>query len=210
LQHLLVSGGYFALFFITLLSAMGIPVGSELAMVYGGALASGHILNTSHHFNLVVLILVATAGDVGGSSLGYAVGRIGGRPLVEAVGRYVLLTNKDLDRAEAWFDRRGEPAVFFGRFIPFIRSFISVAAGLAEMALPIFLVFTTLACAIWCAGLTIMGYELGASYAKASKDFNDVGYLAAAVAVVVVAVFLYHRIKTVRAEGGVRRQQSDG
>jgi membrane protein DedA with SNARE-associated domain len=144
--------------------------------------------------------LVATAGEVLGSSTGYAIGRFGGRSLLERVGRYILLTDKDVDRAEAWFVRFGEPAVFFGRFIPLVRSFVSVAAGLADMALAKFLLFTTLACAVWCGGLSGMGYALGASWNHVLKDFKDAGYAATAIAVVLVAVFFVHRLRVVRAE----------
>lgn len=204
MEHLLVSWGYVALFVITLLSTLGIPVGSELAMAYAGALSSGYLLSEHRHFNLAVIIVIATAGEVAGSSVGYAIGRLGGRPLVDRVGKYLLLTHRDLDRADAWFARRGEPFVFFGRFIPLLRSFVSVAAGIGEMAVPLFLLFTTLACAVWCAGLSVMGYELGASYSKASKDFSDVGYLGAAAALVVVATFFLHRIRRVRQEQATR------
>ena len=66
--------------------------------------------------------------------VGYLIGLKGGRAAVDRWGKYLLLTHKDLDRAEAWFDRHGEPLVLFGRFIPLLRSFVSFAAGLAEMA----------------------------------------------------------------------------
>ena len=92
-----------------------------------------------------------------GSLAGYLIGYFGGRPLVDRVGKYVLLTHKDLDRAEAWFARRGEPLVLFGRFIPLLRSFVSFAAGLGEMAVAKFLVFTVIGCAIWCTALTSSG-----------------------------------------------------
>ena len=77
------------------------------------------------------------------------------------MGKYVLLTHKDLDRAEAWFARHGEPLVLFGRFIPLLRSFVSFAAGLGEMAIAKFLVFTVIGCAIWCTALVSLGYSLG-------------------------------------------------
>ena len=66
--------------------------------------------------------------------VGYLIGLKGGRLAVDKWGKYLLLTHKDLDRAEAWFGRHGDPLVLFGRFIPLLRSFVSFAAGLAEMA----------------------------------------------------------------------------
>src|SRR5271169_6865160 len=102
---------------------MGLPVGAEVALIYGGVLASGQVPGEGTPLQLAVVIIVATLGEVLGSAAGYSIGRYGGRALVDKVGKYVLLTHKDLDRADAWFARRGEPFVFFGRFIPLIRSF---------------------------------------------------------------------------------------
>ncbi|MHB1854342.1 MAG: DedA family protein [Acidimicrobiales bacterium] len=205
MEHFLATWGYLALFIITTLSALGIPVGSELAMAYAGALASGHLTGRHDQLDIVLVAIVASIGDVAGSSIGYAIGRFGGRALVDRVGKYLLLTHKDLDRAEAWFDRFGESAVLFGRFIPLVRSFVSVVAGVAEMTLAKFLLFTTIACSIWCVGLTLMGYALGASWSKLLNDFKDAGYVATAVAVVIVAVFFAHRLRAVRTERSAHR-----
>src|ERR1019366_1546520 len=100
------------------------------------------------HLNLLIVILIATVAELIGSFLGYGIGRAGGRPLVERIGRFVLVTNADLDRAERLFSRHGEPVVFFGRFIPLLRSFVGLAAGIAEMAVAKFALFTALAAAI--------------------------------------------------------------
>jgi membrane protein DedA with SNARE-associated domain len=120
--------------------------------------------------------------------------------LVDKVGNYVLLTHKDLDRAEAWFNRRGEPFVFFGRFIPLLRSFVSFAAGLGEMALTKFLVFTVAACALWCTALVSLGYALGASYQHVLRAFSAAGYVAAVLVVLAVVGLFIHRLRVVRAE----------
>src|ERR1700733_10578738 len=97
---------------------MGLPVGAEIALIYGGVLASGQVPNEGKPLQLAVVIIVAVVGEVLGSAAGYSIGRFGGRTLVDRLGKYVLLTHKDLDRAEAWFARRGEPFVLFGGFIP--------------------------------------------------------------------------------------------
>jgi membrane protein DedA with SNARE-associated domain len=201
MEHILASWGYLALFGVAALAALGIPVGSELAICYAGVLASGQVISGSHvHLSLALVIIVATLGEVVGSLGGYAIGRFGGRTLVERVGKYALLTKKDLDRAEAWFARRGEPVVFFGRFIPLVRSFISIAAGIGEMALPKFIAFTGAASLIWCGGLAAIGYSLGSSWHRVVTDFSYVGYIAGAVAVVVVVVFVAHRLRQLRLE----------
>jgi membrane protein DedA with SNARE-associated domain len=200
MEHFLETWGYLAVFGLSFISSMGLPVGAEVAIIYGGVLASGQIPHEPHHLSLVVVILVAVLAEVLGSLAGYLIGYFGGRPLVDRVGKYVLLTHKDLDRAESWFARRGEPFVLFGRFIPLLRSFVSFAAGLGEMAFGKFLVFTVVGCAIWCTALTSLGYSLGSGYSHVLKTFNDVGYVAAALAVITVVILLIHRVRVVRQE----------
>ncbi len=199
MEHLLESWGYLAVFVLSFISAMGLPVGSEVALIYGGVLASGKIPNQPHHLNLAVVILLATLGEVLGSSVGFLIGDHGGRPLVDRWGRYVLLSHKDLDRAERWFASR-ESIVFYGRFIPLLRSFVSIAAGLGRMPFVKFLLFTAAACALWCSALASLGYALGSSYTHVLKSFGYVGYLAAALFVVAVAILFAHRLRDVRRQ----------
>ena len=134
MENFLADHGYLAVFVLSFISSMGLPVGAEVALIYGGVLASGQVTTGHHQLSLIAVILVAVAAEVLGSLVGYLIGFYGGRPLVDRLGKYVLLTHKDLDRAEVWFQRRGEPFVLFGRFIPLLRSFVSFAAGLGEMA----------------------------------------------------------------------------
>jgi membrane protein DedA with SNARE-associated domain len=204
-EHFLATWGYAAVFVLSFISSMGLPVGSELAIIYGGVLASGQV-SGENPLNLAVVILVAVLGEVLGSAAGYAIGRYGGRTLVDRVGKYVLLTHKDLDRAEAWFARRGEPVVFFGRFIPLLRSFVSFAAGLGEMAPAKFLAYTTIACAIWCTALSSLGYSLGSSYKHVLNAFSFAGYVAAVLAVIAVAFVFWHRWRQYRMERQQRAQ----
>jgi membrane protein DedA with SNARE-associated domain len=200
MEHFLETWGYLAVFVLSFISSMGLPVGAEVAIIYGGVLASGQIPNEAHPLNLVIVIVVAALAEILGSLAGYLIGYFGGRPLVDRVGKYVLLTHKDLDRAEAWFDRRGEPVVLFGRFIPLLRSFVSFAAGLAEMALAKFLVFTVIGCTIWCGVLTAVGYSLGSSYEHVLKDFSYAGYVAAVIVVIAVVLLFVHRFRSLREE----------
>lgn len=200
MEHFLETWGYLAVFTLSFISSMGLPVGAEVAIIFGGVLASGQIANEPHHLNLILVIVLATLAEVLGSLAGYLIGYYGGRPLVNKLGKYVLLTHRDLDRAEAWFARRGEPVVLFGRFIPLLRSFVSFAAGLGEMAMAKFVTFTVIGCAVWCTILTSVGYGLGSSYHRVLKDFSYAGYVAAVLVVVAVAVLFVHRLRVVRLE----------
>jgi membrane protein DedA with SNARE-associated domain len=200
MENFLEHWGYLAVFVLSFVSSMALPVGSEVAIIYGGVLASGQIHNEPHHLNLVVLIIVAIVAEVLGSATGYAIGYFGGRTLVDRVGKYVLLTHKDMDRAEQWFNRRGEAVAFFGRFIPLLRSFVSFAAGLGEMAVAKFALYTVVACAIWCTALCSAGYALGSSYQHVLSGFQDAGYVAAVLFVIAIIVVFTHRLRQVRAE----------
>ena len=208
MEEFLRSAGYGAIFVLSFVSAMGLPVGAEIALIYGGVLASGQVHGVKP-LQLAVVIIVALLGELLGSAAGYAIGRYGGRTLVDRVGKYVLLTHKDLDRAEAWFARRGEPVVLFGRFIPLLRSFVSFAAGLGEMALPKFAVFTVIGCAVWCTALCSLGYSLGSSYNHVLKAFSFAGYLLGALAVVAVALVIWHRVREVRRQRALERTDTE-
>jgi len=199
-EHFLASWGYAGVFVLSFISSMGLPVGSEVAIIYGGVLASGQVPGEGAPLNLAVVILVAIAAEVLGSVAGYAIGRYGGRTLVDKVGKYVLLTHKDLDRAEAWFGRRGEPFVLFGRFIPLLRSFVSFAAGLGEMAPVKFIIYTVIGCAVWCTALVSLGYSLGSTYNHVLKGFSYAGYVLAVLAVLAVAFLFWHRWRQYRSE----------
>jgi membrane protein DedA with SNARE-associated domain len=201
-EHLLSTWGYLALFVATMASTTGIPVGSELAILYAGALASGEVVTGSHdHLHLSLVILVAIAGEVCGSVLGYIIGLLGGRPLVNRLGRYVLIAPRDLERAEGWFARHGDGAVFFGRFVPLLRSFISLAAGVTEMDFVRFLAFSIPACAIWCTGLALAGDALGHSWHRVASDIGHAGYILGALVLVVLVFGLVHRYQSVRRSG---------
>ena len=192
--------GYLAVFVLSFISSMGLPVGAEVAIIYGGVLASGQVPHEPHHLNLVLVIVVAIVAELLGSLAGYLIGYFGGRTLVDRVGKYVLLTHHDLDRAEAWFARRGEPVVLFGRFIPLLRSFVSFAAGLGEMAFAKFTLFTVIGCAIWCTALTCLGYSLGSTYNHVLKGFSYAGYVFAVLFVLAIVALFLHRYRVLRAE----------
>jgi len=206
----LASVGYGAVFVLSFISAMGLPVGAELALIFGGVLASSAGAEANHvsQLSLALVIVLAILGEVLGSLAGYAIGRYGGRPLVDKFGKYLLLTHRDLDRADSWFARRGEPVVLFGRFIPLLRSFVSFAAGLGEMALGKFSVFTVIGCAVWCTALCSLGYSLGSSYNHVLKAFSYAGYVLGVLAVIAVAVIFWHRLREYRKQRDLGRTET--
>jgi membrane protein DedA with SNARE-associated domain len=197
--HFIHHWGYVALLVLTVAEAACIPIPSEVTVGYAGYLAS------TGRLNLAVVIILATAGETVGAFISYAIGRYGGRAFVDRFGRYVLLSHSDLDRAERWFERRGEWSVAVGRVVPLVRTFIALPAGVAEMPLLRFGLLTAGGSLVWIAALAGAGDALGSKWNKLTHGFSVAGYVIGALVVVAIAFFLFHRWQKVRAE---RRQEA--
>ncbi len=115
-------------------------------------------------WNWLLALLIATIGALIGSLAGYLIGAWGGRPLLDRYGRYVHIKPDDLDRADAWFARYGDRAVFIGRLVPLLRALINYPAGVARMPVGRFLLFSALGSLPWNAALLYGGYLLGENY----------------------------------------------
>lgn len=168
--------------------SVAIPVPSELIMTFGGVLAA------QGHLNLLAVVAAGVLGNVVGSYIAWFIGRYVGRAAILSFGRYFLIKAEDLDRAEKWFARRGELAVFVGRLLPVIRTFISLPAGAGEMNLVKFGLFTLLGSIPFDLVLGVAGYELGSNYESIVKVFQDLGYVVALLAAVGIGIFFYLRI----------------
>ncbi len=199
--------GLYAVFLLMVLDAV-FPAASELVMVYAGAVAAGAIagqsvtlFGTTIHtpaWAFVAMALSGTIGNTVGSVLGWGIGAYGGRPLLERRGRFFHLSPAKLDRAEAWFDRFGDAAVFLGRVTPVVRSFISIPAGVVRMPLGRFTVLTFLGCLPWCFGLAGIGWGIGKSWHRFHEDFRFVEY-AIVAAIVILAAYAGWRYRDSRS-----------
>jgi membrane protein DedA with SNARE-associated domain len=200
--------GAYAVFGIMALDAL-LPVGGELTMLFAGALAAGaitgeHPVLLGHQLqtgleSYLVLAIAGTLGYLFGSLVGWAIGRWGGRPLLERHGRWLHLTPENVDRAEGWFERHGRAAVFLGRLTPVVRSFISIPAGTLESPLGPYTLLTLAGSAIWCFGFAGAGWALGSSYEQVHHAFRYVDILAVAGAVAALAALLVLRRRHTRA-----------
>jgi len=192
-QHFIAQYGYLAVFLLMLAESACIPVPSEVIMLFGGALAAGAVAGA--HPSLAGIIVVGVLGNVVGSYVAWAVGRYAGQAAVRRWGRRVGVREREIDRATAWFERRGAAAVLIGRLVPVIRTFISLPAGFAAMPPLRFGVYTTLGCIPWTAALAIAGYALGANWESVANGFHGPTYAIAGivVAALVVVVLLHIR-----------------
>lgn len=195
--------GLYAVFVLMVVDAV-LPAASELVMLYGGALASGafagqHVvlLGSTIHSHFWAFVAVSLAGVIGntvGSLLGWGIGAYAGRPLLEERGRWLHLDRAKLARADRWFDRFGDAAVFVGRVTPVVRSFISIPAGVLRMRLDRFTVLTFLGCVPWCFGIAGAGWALGRSWDRFHHDFRWVEYLAV-LGIVAAVAFVVLRLR---------------
>ncbi len=138
------------------------PIPSEILLPFGGFLVS------TGAFGFAEALIAATVGSTGGAVLLYGLSRYGGRPLLLRWHRVFRLEEKDLDRADDWFDRYGWIAVLFGRMIPIVRSVVSVPAGISEMPAGRFVLLTAVGSVSWNALLIGAGFALGERYDQVS------------------------------------------
>jgi len=149
------STGYAGIVILMAIESACIPLPSELIMPFAGYLVS------QGRFSL---LLAATAGAIGcnvGSVIAYEIGYYGGRPLVEKYGSYILMSRHDVEIADRFFKRFGGLAIFIGRLLPIVRTFIALPAGIARMPRVPFHVYTFLGSWPWCFGLAYVGMKLG-------------------------------------------------
>jgi membrane protein DedA with SNARE-associated domain len=196
--------GLYAVFWLMFVDAV-LPAASELVMVYGGALAAGAFAN--QHVKLFgqtvddgwpAYVAIALAGTIGytlGSMAGWAVGFYGGRPYLERHGRWLHLSPAKLDRAERWFERWEDWAVFLGRLTPVIRSFVSIPAGVFEVPFVRYSLLTLAGSAIWCFTFAGAGYAAGEAWEDVHHAFHYVEYVVAAAIVGGVAWLAWRYVK---------------
>jgi membrane protein DedA with SNARE-associated domain len=202
------SHGAYAVFLLMAIDAV-FPAASELVMLYAGAVAAG-VLASAHHVSLfgakigfgigafVVMALAGTLGYFAGSLIGWWIGRYGGRPLLERRGRWFHLTPEKLDRAERWFDRWGNVGVLVGRVTPVVRSFVSIPAGVFEMPLGAYSLYTLVGSAVWAFAIAGAGYGLGSSYESFNHGFRYAEYAVVAGVLLAAAYLVYRWSNTAR------------
>lgn len=171
------SGGIAAVVLLMAVESCGIPFPSEVIMPVAGYFAS------QGRLNLAAVIIAGAVGNLAGSLVAYWLARRWGRPLLLGPGRHVGISASHLELADRWFARFGLPAVFFGRLLPVVRTYISFPAGLARVPLGWFGLLTFAGALPWCAFLAIVGYEIGANYTKFA---DPIGKAAIVLAVLVV------------------------
>ena len=179
--------GLGAVFFLMAVESCGIPFPSEVIMPVAGAVAAGTIVGA--HLGLVPAIVAGAAGNLLGSLVAWVLAARFGEPLLLGPGRYVGISRSHIELADRFFTRRGLLAVFVGRVLPVIRTYISFPAGLARVPIVPFAVLTFLGALPWSAGLAIAGYEVGANYDRISGPIEKAAVVIAVLAAAAVVMW---------------------
>jgi len=176
---------------------VGGPVGAEVLMpVVGGLVGTGHL------GSLWIAIGAAVLGELAGQSIAYAIGRYGGYPFFEKFGKYVHFGHDELQRIHGFFERHGTFALFICRFVPVIRGFVGFPAGMAQMNLAQFYLWTFLGSLAFCGAFIAVGYILGDHLNDLLPLIHKGGLVIFGVAVVVsVAAFFIMRARRTQRAG---------
>lgn len=200
MESFLTSAGYGALILFGFLEACCIPISSEITFGFAGVLAF------QGHLNLILVIIIGTLAELAGSFASFSVGRWGGRPLVDRLGKYVLITRTDVDRAERFLAGKGAWAVPVGRMIPVIRAFTSIVAGLIEMPPLRFTLLSLIGTVVYVSAFSAIGYAVGSAWESVAHDVSVIGYVVVALVVVAIVAFVAIRLRAVRREGREARE----
>lgn len=187
--------GYPGIVVLMAIESSVLPLPSELVMPPAGYLAA------KGHMNAGLAVAAGTLGSVLGALVNYTLAVLVGEPVLRRYGRYVLVSERSLDRTEAFFRRHGEISTFIGRLLPVIRHLISIPAGMSRMALGRFVAFTALGAGLWCGILTYLGWLIGrhgGDVARAIGPYvhRTLLFYVLPGAVLLVAVYVWWRRKT--------------
>jgi membrane protein DedA with SNARE-associated domain len=191
--------GWPGVVFLMGIESAAIPFPSELIMPL-----AGWLLIEAKGDSAWMLLMAGFYGALGnllGSWVAYWISYKGGRPLLKKYGKYVLVTQHEVDQAESWFQKYGELAVFASRMLPVVRTFISVPAGIARMNFWKFSFYTFVGSYPWSLGLAYGGFKLGENWEDMRQIMRPFDFPIAGIIAVAVAWFIYHRIKVIKNEG---------
>lgn len=186
------STDYLGIFFLMALESACIPIPSEVIVPFSGFLV------VSGQFSLLGVVIAGTLGNLVGSLIAYFVGKRYGLSFIKKYGKYILLTESDIERSERFFKKFGNLSVFLGRILPAIRTFISLPAGASKMNVGAFSLWTILGSVpfVWLLGW--LGMLLGENWAALEQYFKYIDALIIFISVVVLSIFIYSKFRSKR------------
>ena len=184
--------GYLGVFLLIAIENIFPPIPSEVILLFGGALTAAAL---GGKLSIFWMIVAATLASLAGAILLYYIGKILKaerlkRIVSGRVGKVLRLKPADIDRADKWFDEKGNITVFICRCVPLLRSLISIPAGMSEMPMGKFILYTVVGSAIWNTILVTIGHNLGNNWESILGFFDNFSHLVVAICVVVAVVVL--------------------
>lgn len=192
--HIIEQFGYFGVFFLILIENVFPPIPSEVILLISGFFSSYTSLSVFY------MILASTLGSFLGAIILYYIGKIFNKERLKKIvngrfGKILFLKENDIDKADEWFDNKGNKSVFFCRFVPIVRSLISIPAGMSEMPMGKFIIYTICGSMIWNTVLICLGYRLGSNWEYVLTILDKYQMV---VIVILVIIFGYVIIKFYR------------
>ena len=194
--------GYLGIFLLIAIENIFPPIPSEVILLFGG------FMSTYTNMHIVGIIIASTLGSLVGAYALYFIGKIFNKERLKKIvrgkiGKVLRLKEKDIDMADEWFDKKGNKTVFFFRFIPIVRSLISIPAGMSEMPLGKFTLYTVVGSLIWNTVLSIAGQTVGANWESILAIFEQYSHIAAIVLVILgvgAIVWFYSKKRTKKSK----------
>jgi len=187
--------GYLGIVTLMVFESACVPIPSEIIMPFSGFLVSAGKLS------LFWVTLAGALGNLIGAVITYAIGYWGGRPFIMQYGKYFFVREKELHHAEKFFNKWGDFAVFLGRNLPVIRTFISLPAGVAEMNFTKFAVYSFIGSIPWCFALAYLGNLLGNNWMIIRKYGDVLDVVVGVVIVFLILRFILNHLKNRKARG---------
>jgi membrane protein DedA with SNARE-associated domain len=194
LESLFHTIGWAGVVVIMALESANIPIPSEVTMPLSGWLLTPR----PEVSGLQAFLIAGWWGGLGcliGSLGSYALGYYGGRPLVEKYGRYIFVSEEDIERFDSWFKRWGDAVSFISRLLPIVRTFVSFPAGMFKIRLLQFSIYTFVGSFIWCGALALIGWAWGDHWELILTKMGPFKYVVAAAIVIGVVWYIWHHIR---------------
>ena len=186
--------GYTGIFLLMALENVFMILPSEVILAYAGYLV------LTGEFNLWLVTTIAALGCNFGSSFVYYISAKGARPVLMRYGKYVLVSRRDIEKADEWFERYGQWAVFFCRMVPMLRSLIAIPAGVARMNFWKFNLYTFLGSWPFCLVLTYAGYALGEHWPTLEVYLKEFEHVFGVILLAGLAAYIWRHWKHRAAE----------
>ena len=184
--------GYFGIFFLIFIENIFPPIPSEVVLLFGG------FMTTYSKLNLFGMIIFSTLGSTVGAIVLYYIGKILNKERLKKIvsgkiGKVLRLKASDIEKADKWFDTKGNKTVFFCRFIPVVRSLISIPAGISEMIMSKFLLYTITGSLIWNTVLLFVGSKVGENWKKIEQMMSQYSHIILIILIIAFIGFvIYH------------------